>query len=67
MVVVPVAPHLQSGIVTELLNLISSRLLLLEKPVVVNLEQARALEQICAQYPMLTVAVNYIRRYLPDV
>ena len=67
LVVVAVAPQLQPAIVAELLSASSPRLLLLEKPVAASLNEALALEKICAQKSGLLVAVNYIRRYLPAV
>ena len=67
-VVVAVSPLDQPGLVEVILNLISPRLLLLEKPAAANLTQARALQQTCSRHePGLCVAVNYIRRYLPAV
>ncbi len=67
LVVIAVAPQLQPALVEALLSLVVPRLLLLEKPVADSLENARALERICARQPYLAVAVNYIRRYLPAV
>jgi len=67
LVVIAVAPQQQPGLVESLLLLTQPRLLLLEKPVACNLEQAHALLALCAQHPQLHVAVNYIRRWLPAV
>lgn len=67
LVVIAVAPQLQPALVEVLLSLVVPRSLLLEKPVADSLENARALERICARQPSMLVAVNYIRRYLPAV
>ena len=67
LVVIAVAPQLQPALVEMLLSLVAPRVLLLEKPVADSLENARALERICARQPSLVVAVNYIRRFLPAV
>lgn len=66
-VVIAVAPQLQPVLVDHLLSLMSPRLVLLEKPVAASLDEARALERVCASRPEMVVAVNYIRRYLPPV
>jgi hypothetical protein len=67
LVVIAVAPQLQLSLVDELLNHIKPRLLLLEKPVAIDLEQGRALQSVCARQPQMHVAVNYTRRWLPSV
>jgi predicted dehydrogenase len=66
-VVFAVPPQLQPSLVGQLLQLTVPRLLLLEKPVAVTLEQASDLGKMFARHPGLTIAVNYIRRYLPAV
>ena len=67
LVVVAVPPALQPSLVDQLLARCSPRLLLLEKPVAINVEAAERLRQACNRHPKLVVAVNYIRRYLPVV
>ena len=67
LVVIAVGPQLQPALVEQLLNLTTPRLLLLEKPVATSLDGARDLERVCSRKPELSVAVNYIRRYLPSV
>ncbi len=67
LVIVAVSPELQPSLVSQLLSVISPRLLLLEKPVAATLGDALILEKICKQQRGLSVAVNYIRRYLPAV
>ena len=67
LVVVAVPPALQPSLVEQLLARCSPRMLLLEKPVAINLEAAVRLRQACNRHPKLVVAVNYIRRYLPVV
>jgi predicted dehydrogenase len=67
LVVFAVPPQLQPSLVEELLQWTVPRVLLLEKPVAVTLEQANALEMTFARHPGLIIAVNYIRRYLPVV
>lgn len=67
LVVIAVAPQLQPPLVETLLALTQPRLLLLEKPLACDLEQARALEAVCERNAPLPVAVNYIRRWLPAV
>ena len=42
-------------------------MLLLEKPVAINVEAVERLRQVCKRHSKLVVAVNYIRRYLPVV
>ena len=42
-------------------------MLLLEKPVAINIEAAARLSRACRCHPKMVVAVNYIRRYLPVV
>ncbi|MDB4638753.1 Gfo/Idh/MocA family oxidoreductase [bacterium] len=66
-VIIAVAPQLQPSLVAQLLSVVSPRLLLLEKPVAISLNDAYALEKLCNQKQGLAVAVNYIRRYLPAV
>jgi predicted dehydrogenase len=67
LVVFAVPPQKQPSLVEELLRLTVPRLLLLEKPVAISLEQANMLKGTCVKHPDLIVAVNYIRRYLPAV
>ena len=67
LVVVAVPPALQPSLVDQLLARCSPRMLLLEKPVAINVEAAERLQQACNRHPNLVVAVNYIRRYLPVV
>lgn len=65
--VIAVPTQLQPGLVEKLLSLVSPRLLLLEKPVAVGVEESAAIEQACAMHQDMIVAVNYIRNYLPAV
>ena len=65
LVVVAVPPALQPSLVEQLLARCSPRMLLLEKPVAINVEAAQRLRQACNRHPKLVVGVNYIRRYLP--
>lgn len=67
LVIIAVAPQLQPSLVAQLLSLVCPRLLLLEKPVAATLNDAQTLEKLCNQQRGLSVAVNYIRRYLPAV
>lgn len=67
LVVVAVPPTLQPSLVEQLLAICRPRMLLLEKPVAINVEQADRLRMACMHRPKLVVAVNYIRRYLPVV
>lgn len=67
LVVVAVSPQLQPSLVMSLLELITPRLLLLEKPLACDAEQGRALKAACDAHPEMNVAVNYIRRWLPAV
>ena len=67
LVVIAVAPQLQLSLVQELLQLTTPSLLLLEKPLACDIEQARTLQTICERHPQMHVAVNYIRRWLPSV
>ena len=67
LVVVAVPPALQPSLVEQLLARCSPRMLLLEKPVAINVEAAQRLRQACNRHPKLVVGVNYIRRYLPVV
>lgn len=67
LVVIAVGPNLQPALVENLLNLTHPLLILLEKPVACDLQQARALQGVCERHPQLQVAVNYIRRWLPSV
>jgi len=67
LVVVAVPPSLQPSLVEQLLERCSPRMLLLEKPVAINFEEAERLRQVCLRHSNLVVAVNYIRRYLPVV
>lgn len=65
LVIIAVAPQLQPALVEQLLSVLSPRLLLLEKPVAVSHDEAHTLEKLCRNQKGLSVAVNYIRRYLP--
>lgn len=65
LVVIAVPPELQPKLVTTLLDIIQPRLLLLEKPVAHNLHQAQILKDVFHKYPHISVAVNYIRRWVP--
>ena len=67
LVVIAVAPQLQPALVANLLDLIQPKLLLLEKPFASCLHQAEELKAVCDRYPQMSVAVNYIRRWLPAV
>ena len=67
LVVVAVPPTLQPSLVEQLLARCTPRMLLLEKPVAINVQAAKRLRQACLRHPNLVVAVNYIRRYLPVV
>lgn len=67
LVVIAVSPQLQAALVANLLDLTQPRLLLLEKPYASCLQHAEALQQICDKHPDVSVAVNYIRRWLPAV
>ena len=67
LVIIAVAPQLQLSLVSQLLSVVSPRLLLLEKPVAATLDDGYTLEKLCSQQEGLSVAVNYIRRYLPAV
>lgn len=67
LVVIAVAPQLQPAVVVSLLDLIQPRALLLEKPMASCLQQAETLQAVCDGYPQMSVAVNYIRRWLPAV
>ena len=67
LVIIAVPPDLQPLLVDQLLARHSPRMLLLEKPIAINLKAAEMMRQACAQHPKLVVAVNYIRRYLPIV
>lgn len=67
LVIIAVSPILQPAIVDKLLSLVSPRMLLLEKPVATDIQQALGLETLCSAHTELAVAVNYIRRYLPAV
>jgi len=67
LVVIAVAPQLQPVLVENLLDLIQPRALLLEKPMASCLQQAEALQALFDRYPQMSVAVNYIRRWLPAV
>ena len=65
--VVAVGPEHQKVLVESLCLLAAPRMLLLEKPVSISLEESRALKAYCSNKNDLKVAVNYIRRYLPAV
>jgi len=65
--VVAVPAVLQPLLVEELLYMLAPRLLLLEKPVAISCMEGERLRRACATQPQLQVAVNYIRRYLPEV
>lgn len=67
LVVIAVAPQLQPALVVNLLDLTQPRLLLLEKPLASSLQQAEELRDVCDGHPQMSVAVNYIRRWLPPV
>jgi len=67
LVVVAVPPALQPSLVEQLLEQCRPRILLLEKPVAINVDAADRLRQVCLRQPRMMVAVNYIRRYLPVV
>ncbi|WP_115126997.1 Gfo/Idh/MocA family protein [Synechococcus sp. GEYO] len=67
LVVIAVPPALQPSMVEQLLARCSPQMLLLEKPIAVNIEAAERLRQECKRHPKLVVAVNYIRRYLPVI
>jgi len=67
LVVLAVPAALQPSLVEALLQRLTPKLLLLEKPVAVSVAEAQRLRRACARQPQLKVAVNYIRRYLPAV
>ena len=67
LVVMAVAPPLQPSLVETLLALTQPRLLLLEKPLACDLQNALALQAVCERQQQLQVAVNYIRCWLPAV
>jgi len=67
LVVIAVPSHLQIVLMAELLDLAKPRILLLEKPVAISLQQAKILQKLCDIHPDVSVAVNYFRRWLPAV
>ena len=67
LVVIAAGSNIQPKLVETLLDITLPRVLLLEKPVANSVDEASQLQSICADYPDLLVAVNYIRRYLPTV
>lgn len=67
LIVFAVPPQLQPSLVQELLQLTEPQLILLEKPVATDLEQGWGLRAACELHPQMSVAVNYIRRWLPAV
>ena len=67
MVILAVPPQIQPRLVREILSILSVKFLLLEKPIASNLKDAELLMNVCSKDPNMTVAVNYIRSWLPSV
>ena len=67
LVIIAVIPQNQPNLVDEVINKLNPKVLLLEKPLAVSLNEAKRIKKICESRPNLTVFVNYIRRYLPLV
>ena len=67
LVIVSAGAKLQPKIVKEILENITPKILLLEKPVAHCLEEGEQLYALCRKYPQTKAVVNYIRSWLPAV
>lgn len=65
--IVAVPPTLQPQVVESLLDLITPRLLLLEKPLATDSSSLNRLFHVIKASSSTHIAVNYVRRYLPAV
>ena len=67
LVIIAVVPHNQPKIIEEVINKINPKMLLLEKPLAIKIDEARRIKKLCESKPNLSICVNYVRRYLPLV
>ena len=67
LVIIAVFPKNQPKIVEDVINQLNPKILLLEKPLAISLEETKKIKNLCATKPDLIVFVNYVRRYLPLV
>ncbi len=67
LVIIAVTPQNQPELVEEVINQLNPKILLLEKPLAISLEETKKIKNLCASKPNLIVFVNYVRRYLPLV
>ena len=64
-VIIAVHPKFQPMLIEEVIEKVCPRVLLIEKPIALSMEESRKVQSICKRKPNLIVCVNYIRRYLP--
>lgn len=64
-VIIAVNPKYQPSLVEEVVEKISPKVLLIEKPIAISMEESLKVQSICKRKTDLVVCVNYIRRYLP--
>jgi len=67
LVIIAVNPQNQPKLIEEVINKINPKVLLIEKPIAISIQEARKIELLCKKKPDLVVCINYGRRYLPLV
>lgn len=66
-VIIAVNPHYQPKLIEEVIEKLNPKVLLIEKPIAISMEETFRIQTICKKKPNLIVYVNYGRRYLPVV
>ena len=67
LVIIAVNPQNQPKLIEEVINKINPKVLLIEKPIAISMEESKKVELLCKSKPNLVVCINYGRRYLPLV
>ena len=66
-VVIAVSPQSQPKLIEQVIQKLDPKVLLIEKPIAISMEETLRIEEICKKKANLIVYVNYGRRYLPIV
>ena len=67
MVVIAIIPENQLSVLKEVLNRIQPKIILLEKPLAISINQIQIIQKLQTENPAIYIWVNYVRRYLPQV
>tara|TARA_B100000212_G_scaffold291237_1_gene232901 strand:+ start:12300 stop:13322 length:1023 start_codon:yes stop_codon:yes gene_type:complete len=65
LVIIAVNPQNQPKLIEEVINKINLKVLLIEKPIAISMQESIKVELLCKSKPNLIVCINYGRRYSP--